>query len=126
MHVLNLSHKEHNEIKDKNNSINKTFILNGLLYFVSDLPEFIITLLLVVYADRLTGFCTTKNSCDLINELAQFFNIISISFQFYVFLYFNRNFSESFEDFRTRFFEFWLPRKKKLIHFIHIKEMYMF
>jgi hypothetical protein len=86
------------EIKKLKKNLNKMILTNGCVFGLAHLPEFVITILLVSYRKYLTLFCTEKLSCDLINEEAQFFCLISISFQFLIFLKCNKNFRESFDD----------------------------
>jgi hypothetical protein len=86
------------EIKKLKKNLNKMILTNGFIFALAHLPEFVITILLVSYRKYLTNFCTEKLSCDLINEEAQFFCLISISFQFFIFLKFNKSFRESYRD----------------------------
>ncbi len=86
------------EIKKLKKNLNKMILTNGCMFALAHLPEFVITILLVSCRKYLTNFCTEKLSCDLINEEAQFFCLISISFQFFIFLKFNKSFRESFND----------------------------
>ena len=67
------------------------------------MPEFIISILLLSFRDKITHFCAHQITCDLVNEEAQFFNLISIMCTFYLLLIFDRNFEESFYSKLKRF-----------------------
>jgi hypothetical protein len=109
----NLKHKDKikaNSDKDKldqkkqKDHINKMVIVNSILYLTSHMPEFVVSILLIIYTRKISNFCLNNLSCDLINEEAEFFNIMSIVFQFHVFKAFNKKFSESYLDLKKRFF----------------------
>jgi hypothetical protein len=67
-------------------------------FFISHMPEFIISILLLSFRDKIIDFCTNQVPCDLLNEEAQFFNLISIMCTFFLLLIFDRNFKESFHS----------------------------
>ena len=92
---------KYTSIKKKEN-LNKMVILNGIVYFLSHMPKFVTTLLIVVFAARLRKFCQERMSCDLINEEAEFFVLISMIGNFYIFKGFNTSFGESYLDLKTR------------------------
>ena len=81
-------------------------LFNSFIYIVSHLPEFLVTLLLIVYSKKISNFCNDKFSCDLLNEEAEFFCLISIVCQFYVFKIFDKNFKRSFEELKSNLFNF--------------------
>ena len=83
-------------LKFKEN-MNRMIITNGLLYFVSHVPEFFVTLLLLVYKNSLSIYCTTFFSCIEFVEIAQVFNFCSIGLQFFVFKHFDKNFRKCLE-----------------------------
>jgi hypothetical protein len=108
----NLKHKDKikaNSEKDKldqkkqKDHVNKMVIVNSILYLISHMPEFLVSILLIIYTRKISNFCLNNLSCDLINEVAEFFNIISIVFQFFVFKTFNKNFNDSYLEFRNRY-----------------------
>ena len=66
-------------------------------------PSFVWPLVLLVFRERVRHFCTNYNACLILNEEARFFTLISILFQFYILLLYNRNFRESFFDLLERF-----------------------
>jgi hypothetical protein len=98
----NMSDERKSEIQKSKKNVNRMVIVNGLIYAFSHLPEFVTTLLLIGFARFLKMFCTQKLSCELANEEAQFFCLISIFAQFFIFLSFNRSFRESFHDLKER------------------------
>ena len=75
---------------------------NSFIYVLSHLPEFVVTLLLIVYSREILNFCNFYLSCDMINEEAEFFGLISILGQFYIFLIFDKNFCSSFNDLKRK------------------------
>ena len=100
-YVIDMDH--HKAIQNSKKNINRMVFANSLIYIVSHLPEFLATLLLIVHTRKIARFCAFKLSCDLLNEEASCFALISIVCQFYIFLVFNRSFSESFRDLKERF-----------------------
>ena len=78
--------------------LNKMIITNGSLYFFSHVPEFLVTILLMVYRKRLAQFCYYFFTCAELIEMAQVFSFVSVSAQVFIFLYFDHNFRESFLD----------------------------
>ena len=85
-HALNLKEK-----------VNKMIITNGLLYFVSHAPEFVVNVLLLVFNRRVAQHCFNRFSCVELLEMARVFNFWSISLQFFVFLHFDTNFKHSIQ-----------------------------
>ena len=78
--------------------VNKMIITNGLLYFVSHSPEFVMTIVLLVFYEQLWTYCSDKMSCVEIIDIAQVFNFLSMGFQIFVFSHFDKNFSKSMEN----------------------------
>lgn len=90
------------EIAKSSKNIDRMVFTNGVVYVLAHFPEFILTILMVSFADKLANFCHEKLSCDLINEEAGFFILISILSKFYIFMRFNKTFKESFIDLKSR------------------------
>ena len=99
---MDFNHNKIEELKKKKKKVTKMVIIYGALFFVSHAPEFVTTLMLIVFANRLVRFCIEKMTCDLINEEAEFFNLISIACNFYIFRVFDKNFKESVRDLENR------------------------
>ena len=78
--------------------INKMIVTNGTLYFFSHIPEFLTTIFLIIFSKRLAHFCYVYISCLELSELAESFNFLSIASQIFVFLKFDKNFKESFDN----------------------------
>jgi hypothetical protein len=93
------------EEKNKKIKLNRMVVLNLSLYLISHLPGFIVSLILIIFSNKLKNFCQFKLSCDLINEEAQFFFIISITFQYFIFNYFNKKFNDSFQELKQKFYQ---------------------
>ena len=85
------------------NSINQMIFVNGFIFFIAYFPEFITNILMIAFDNDISIFCFTYISCKNISELAQFFNFISISFQFFVYKKFNKQFNNSFNSLKTKF-----------------------
>ena len=83
-------------IQKSKKNINRMILWNSFIYLLAHLPEFVSTLLLIKYAQAISPFCFDKISCDLINEEAEFFSLVSMVGQFLIFLRFNKNFRASF------------------------------
>jgi hypothetical protein len=77
-------------------NLNKMILTNGTLYFVSHVPEFVATLLLICLKNDLFSFCYWHFACFELIEMAQTFHFVSIGLQFFVFLKFDQNFVSSF------------------------------
>jgi len=69
---------QHKNIQKSKTKVNRMILFNGLLYVFSHLPEFVVTLLLVVYSKKISNLCQYNFSCDLVSEEAEFFCLISI------------------------------------------------
>jgi hypothetical protein len=82
--------------------VKKLIITNGMLYFLSHIPEFASTVLLIVFREELQFFCLAYFSCTEMQELFETFSFLSISLQFFVFKHFDHNFIQSFNDLKTR------------------------
>ena len=100
-----LTSEHHDELKSKQTRLNKMIVLNGIVYFIGHFPEFLTTLLLIIFSKKISNFCFYQFSCDLFNENASFFNVFSISFQFLLFLCFDQNFHTGFLELLRRFFK---------------------
>jgi hypothetical protein len=107
MNIIDADH--HKNIQKSKKRMNRMIFVNSLLYVLSHMPEFITSILLIVYSKEIVKFCSNNVSCDLLNEEAAFFSLISIVCQFYVFKSFDLNFKESYRDIKSRF-----NRTKKL------------
>ena len=100
-----ISNMKAEDLDKKQGDLSKMIIINGVIYFVSHSPEFVTSVLLVVFARRISNFCRSKIPCDIFNENAQFFCLISISLQFFIFLRFNHNFQTSYKSLKQDFFK---------------------
>ena len=99
--ALNCPHlKEAIKFKAK---LNKMIITNGMLFFVSHIPEFVVTWLVIIFQKLLAEFSFTGFSVSELIEIAQTFHFISIQFQFFGKLryYFEQHFSPKF--YKNRF-----------------------
>jgi hypothetical protein len=101
--MLEVNKNKGEEFKKKTEKVTKMVFINNVVYFVSHFPSFIITLFLILYSKRMAKFCTERISCDILNEEAEVFLLVSMISNYFMFLYFNRNFNESFQDLKYRF-----------------------
>ena len=89
---------------------NKTYywptltIITNIFYFISYFPEFLSTILTIVYSKGIS-YMNFNFSANLINEIFEVFGIVSILSNFYIFLIFNKNFHVSFLEVKNNFFE---------------------
>jgi hypothetical protein len=84
--------------------INRMILFNGLVYFVSHFPEFLVTLLLIVFHKILEHHCFTLFSCVDLIEISQSLNFVMIFSQFFLFKKFDKNFDDSFQNLWERVF----------------------
>jgi hypothetical protein len=89
------------ELEEKQKDLNKMLLINGFVYFLSHFPQFLFTLLMIFNLETIAKFCLYKLSCDLVNEITGFFTLLIITFQFFIFLRFNHNVRNSFDDLKT-------------------------
>jgi hypothetical protein len=82
--------------------VNRMIFYSSLAYITSHLPECIVTILLVVYSKKISKFCENNISCEITSEEAEFFCLISIVCQSYIFIFFDKNFKASFKEIRAR------------------------
>jgi len=77
--------------------LNKMTIVNGMLFFLSHFPHFLLTLIVFFYkSKKFLAFCSEEYDCSILSEMAQVFHFVSIGFQFFIFLGFDKNFRRSF------------------------------
>ena len=86
------------EAIDHRDKITKMVLLNGVIYFLSHVPEFIITILLIGFRKNFAEFCFYYISFTELMEMSESFCLISISLQFFIFKHFDQNFRKSFKD----------------------------
>jgi len=92
-------------IKSKK-KITKMVLLNGLLFIVAYTPEFLTSMLLIIFEKDLYDFCITYVSCNDLNDISEFFTFILISFQFFIYKNFNYNFDDKFAVLKRKFINF--------------------
>ena len=92
----------HKDIKKKKKNLNRMIMLNGFIYIVSHIPEFLSSILLIVFSKKISHFCFLRSiSCDILNEEMAFFSLISIVTQLYIFSMFDRNFRNSLKELKS-------------------------
>jgi hypothetical protein len=105
-HSIQLFHdqKHLDEALEHRRKIRKLIVINGILYFFSHIPEFVSTVLFIVFKKQLEYFCFFSFlSCTEMNEIFETLSIFSISLQFFVYKHFDKNFYESYQDLKNKF-----------------------
>jgi hypothetical protein len=108
--------REHEPVREAiklKEKINKLVFTNNILYLFSHFPEFITTILLLIYSKKMEPFCFDYFSCADLIEISQSFNYLSFSLQIFIFLDFDRNFRDSLDDLKARIYS-WIKIKFKL------------
>jgi hypothetical protein len=82
----------------KKNKLSKMIIINNIIYLISHLPDFLLTLSLILFSEQIYFLCTKKLKCENFNELTQVFIFISIVSQLSINKSFNKIFCESYEN----------------------------
>ena len=97
---LHLSHDQThiNEAINLKKNITKMILINGILYFVSRVPDFILTFAFVIFKHKFTLFCFYFFNCEKILELTQTLIFLPISLNLFVFLRFDHHFRNSFHE----------------------------
>jgi hypothetical protein len=85
--------------------VNKMAVTNGSIFLLSHMPEFIVTLLVVILKKNLSFFCYYYFTCTELIDIAESFSVISMSLCFFVYMKFDRNFKESFFDYVERIYK---------------------
>jgi hypothetical protein len=85
------------------NKLNRMIFINGVLFSVAYLPEFLVYILLNVFDKKIRLFCFSYMSCREFTEFAQIFNYLSLFLQFFVLKKFNRSFEENFIYFKNEY-----------------------
>ena len=91
------------EALEHKKKVKKVILTNGLVFFLSHMPEFMATLVIIVYGNELKMFCFSFFSCTDLLEIFETFSFIGICLQFFVYKHFDKNFIESFENLKERF-----------------------
>jgi hypothetical protein len=94
--VENLNETEEEKKKKK---LTKMVIINNIIYFFSHMPEFLLTIILIVFQQKLDNIiCHTDFKCDKMNEFTQVFIFISINSQLFINSNFNKVFNDSYRN----------------------------
>jgi hypothetical protein len=104
-HSIQLFHdqKHVDEALEHKKKIRKLIIINGILYFFSHIPEFVSTVLMIVFKKELEYFWAYSFlSWTEMNEIFETLSIFSISLQFFVYKHFDNNFDESYQDLKQK------------------------
>ena len=103
VHEQENAHEHIKEAISMKEKVNKLVLTNNIMYIFSHFPEFITTVLLIVYSKRLASFCFDLFACSDLIEISQSFNFLSIALQIFVFVDFDRNFRASLLDLKSKF-----------------------
>jgi hypothetical protein len=89
-------HADNSDLIKKKKKINRMVLANGVVFFISHMPEFVATMI-NLYFNKYISVCYYMGfSCELLSEISQFFSLIYINFAFYFLLIFDNNFREGF------------------------------
>jgi hypothetical protein len=91
------------EEEKKRKRILKMIIINGIIFTLSHLPEFVTSILLLIFKNNLS-ICKIIE-CEVLNECAEFFIYFSIISQLSINNNFNSLFKESLRNILTRKFK---------------------
>ena len=86
------------------NKLNRMIFINGIIFIIAYLPEFVAYVILNVYDKELNIFCMDYMSCRELTEFAQIFNYVSFFLQFFILKKFNRNFNEKYIYLKNEYF----------------------
>ena len=95
------SNDDNSDLLHKKKNMNRMVLIRSIVFVLSHVSQFVTTVVVIVKKKSLGLLCFYGFSwfvCNLIGELAHFFGILTMMLQFYIFLFFNRNFRESFDD----------------------------
>ena len=101
---FNKSKAEEYRIKMKR--LTKMVIINGLIYFLSNIIEFLVTIMLISFSRLISHFCNEKFSCDLFKEEAEFFILFWMISNFFILNHFNISFNNSYQDLKSKIHKF--------------------
>ena len=87
-----------NEEEKKKKKLSKMVFIGNIIYLFSHMPEFLLTILFIIFEEKLYNICYMDLKCDKIYEQTQVFIFISISSQFYINKNFNKVFKESYRN----------------------------
>ena len=77
LHLLSLGEiHDVNQAKKLKEKVTKMIIVNGLLFFVSHVPEFVVTLVVLALHTQLANKCMNEMSCVEMIDIAQTFNFL--------------------------------------------------
>jgi hypothetical protein len=90
--------KHKDEVLEHHKKINKLIFTNGLLYFFSHMPEFVVTIITISFDKKLKLFSAYYFTSSKLIELSEVFSLLAISLQFFVLNHFDSNFKASFKQ----------------------------
>jgi hypothetical protein len=85
--------------------IKKMIIINGIVFVIAHIPEFITQNLLFVFDLKMVNFCFFKAECVKFNEIARVFNYVSIIAQLVINKNFNSIFNDSYQQIKLSLFK---------------------
>ena len=110
------SQNQNEELKSKEMNAKRMVIITNLVYIVSYAPEFVSTILAIVFSKGVS-FMNYNFSTNLVNEICEVFGLVALMFNFYIFLIFNKNFRTSFNEIKEKKFKLFRkePLKKNVL-----------
>jgi hypothetical protein len=89
-------HADNSDLIKKKKKVNRMVLASGVVFFISHMPEFVVTIINLAFNRYISVCLYMRFSCELLSEISQFFGLISINFTFFLLLIFDNNFRESF------------------------------
>jgi hypothetical protein len=86
------------------NKLNRMIFINGVVFIIAYLPEFLVYIMLIAFDKQLNIFCDQYMSCREFTEFGQIFNYISFFFQFFILKKFNKNFNHNYIHLKNEYF----------------------
>ena len=90
------NHKENEDSKIKENKVARMVVISNTFYLLTCLPEFVLSLIIIFFSKEISHYTNFNFKSSLIIDESKVFCLLSIVFNFYILIIFNRNFKKSF------------------------------
>lgn len=102
---MSTHHKDTEDSKIKENRVARMVVISNTFYLLTSLPEFILSIVINFFSREISHFSNFNFKSSLIIEESEVFCLLSIVFNFYILIIFNRNFKQSFNFIINRLFK---------------------
>ena len=79
-------------------------LTSNIFYLLSYMPEIIVSLMVIIYSNKISKFSNFNFSSTLIIEEFESIELLSIIFNFYILIYFNSNFYSGYLHLKDKAF----------------------